>query len=85
MLCSEFKYLYTAVTRARNKLLLFDSNIDKRRHMFEYFKKLNLAEISYDRKGKTLVMIGKGIPVRLRAICRAWCICARKNRWLADL
>ena len=44
MLNSELKLLYTAVTRARSKLWIFDASDSKRAPMFHYFTKRNLVE-----------------------------------------
>ena len=44
MLNSELKLLYTAVTRARSKLWIFDASGDKRTPMFHYFTQRNLVE-----------------------------------------
>ncbi|XP_070208314.1 TPR and ankyrin repeat-containing protein 1-like [Littorina saxatilis] len=44
ILNSELKHLYTAVTRARANVYIFDEDEEKRRPMFEYFKRLQLAE-----------------------------------------
>lgn len=38
VLNSELKHLYTAVTRARVNVWIFDEDRDKRAPMFEYFK-----------------------------------------------
>jgi len=43
ILNSEFKNLYTAVTRARVNVWIFDENMDKRAPMFEYFKARKLT------------------------------------------
>ena len=48
MLNSELKLLYTAITRARSKLWIFDDSSDKRAPIFHYFMQRNLAEyLSY--------------------------------------
>lgn len=39
----ELKHLYTAVTRARINVWIFDEDLDKRAPMFEYFKARNLT------------------------------------------
>ena len=39
ILVLEFKYLYTAITRARAKVWLFDESEEARAPMFEYFQK----------------------------------------------
>jgi len=43
-LCNELKELYTAVTRARKKLIIFDQNTKKGDKIKEIWKKLNLLE-----------------------------------------
>jgi len=45
MLNSELKYLYTALTRARCNLWIYDSNADKRSPMFYYFHKRGLVRV----------------------------------------
>ena len=48
MLNSELKLLYTAITRARSKLWIFDDSSDKRAPMFCYFMQKSLVEyLSY--------------------------------------
>ena len=44
ILCSELKQLYTALTRARVNVWIYDEDTDKRGPMFEYFKALNLVK-----------------------------------------
>ncbi|XP_048238473.1 TPR and ankyrin repeat-containing protein 1-like [Haliotis rufescens] len=43
LLNSELKYLYTALTRARCNLWIYDEDTDKRAPMFEYFKARKLV------------------------------------------
>lgn len=43
VLNSELKHLYTAVTRARVNVWIFDEDQDKRAPMFEYFKARKLT------------------------------------------
>jgi hypothetical protein len=43
ILCSELKYLYTAVTRARANVWMFDDDLIKREPMFDYFRRLDLV------------------------------------------
>ena len=45
MLNSELKILYTALTRARCNLWIYDSNPDKRSAMFYYFQKRGLVKV----------------------------------------
>jgi len=45
MLNSELKYLYTALTRARCNLWIYDSNDEKRSPMFYYFRKRGLVRV----------------------------------------
>ena len=53
---SELKFLYTAITRARCNLWIYDSNPDKRAPMFYYFQKIDLVRVllpkaDSDKKG----------------------------------
>lgn len=43
ILNSELKQLYTALTRARVNVWIFDEDEESRKPMFEYFKALNLV------------------------------------------
>ena len=45
ILISEFKYLYTALTRARVNVWLFDESEEARAPMFEYFQKRGVVEV----------------------------------------
>ena len=45
VLNSELKYLYTAVTRARDNVWIFDEDANARAPMFEYFRACNLVEV----------------------------------------
>lgn len=45
VLNSEFKFLYTAITRARVNVWFFDEDDDARAPVFEYFQKLNLVRV----------------------------------------
>ncbi|CAD7695958.1 unnamed protein product [Ostreobium quekettii] len=45
LLCEELKHLYTAVTRAKNNLIIFDQNKAKRAPMFHYLARRGLARI----------------------------------------
>ena len=45
VLNSEFKYLYTAITRARVNVWLFDEDKESRAPVFEYFQRLGLVEV----------------------------------------
>ena len=45
LLNSELKKLYTAVTRARVNIWIYDEDIKKRAPMFEYFIKQNLVYV----------------------------------------
>ncbi|XP_070564892.1 LOW QUALITY PROTEIN: TPR and ankyrin repeat-containing protein 1-like [Ptychodera flava] len=45
VLNSELKYLYTAVTRARVNVWIFDEDREKRAPMFEYFRKRKLVQV----------------------------------------
>ena len=45
ILVSEFKYLYTAITRARANVWLFDESEEARGPMFEYFQKRGVVVV----------------------------------------
>ena len=45
VLNSEFKYLYTAITRARVNVWFFDENEEARAPVFEYFRRLKLVNV----------------------------------------
>ena len=45
VLNSEFKYLYTAITRARVNVWFFDEDEENRAPVFEYFQKLGLVKV----------------------------------------
>lgn len=45
-LCEELKLLYVALTRARNRVIIFDSSPDKRIPLFELLEKRNLARVA---------------------------------------
>ena len=51
ILNSELKHLYTAVTRARVNVWIFDQDADKRAPMFEYFKARKLVKFVSMRQG----------------------------------
>jgi hypothetical protein len=50
ILISEFKYLYTAVTRARVNVWLFDECEEARAPMFEYFQKRGVVDVKQVQK-----------------------------------
>ncbi|CAL1532828.1 unnamed protein product, partial [Lymnaea stagnalis] len=58
LLDTDLKQLYTAVTRARVNVWIFDEDTEKRAPMFEYFKALDLVKIlgggdtDHDNEGK---------------------------------
>ncbi|XP_077978099.1 TPR and ankyrin repeat-containing protein 1-like [Glandiceps talaboti] len=54
VLNSELKYLYTAVTRARVNVWIFDEEPDKRAPMFEYFRKRKLVQVVRLEKNDSL-------------------------------
>ncbi|KAM4028227.1 TPR and ankyrin repeat-containing protein 1 [Anomaloglossus baeobatrachus] len=54
MLNGELKQLYTAITRARVNLWIFDENHEKRAPAFEYFVKGNLVQVVQTDKNKDL-------------------------------
>ena len=45
VLNSELKHLYTAITRARVNIWIFDEDLDSRAPMFEYFKAHKLVTV----------------------------------------
>ena len=47
-LLDEFKCLYTAITRAKTTLWIYDSNSNKRLPMFDYWVKRKLVEVKHD-------------------------------------
>lgn len=44
LLCEELKQLYTALTRAKNNVIMFDSNMAKRAPFFNYLRRLGMAQ-----------------------------------------
>ncbi|CAJ0934458.1 unnamed protein product, partial [Ranitomeya imitator] len=54
MLNGELKQLYTAITRARVNLWIFDENHEKRAPAFDYFVKGNLVQVVQTDKNKDL-------------------------------
>ena len=50
ILISEFKFLYTALTRARVNVWLFDEDEEARAPMFEYFIKRAVVEVKRPQK-----------------------------------
>ena len=50
ILISEFKYLYTALTRARVNVWLFDESEEARAPMFEYFRKRGVVDVKQVQK-----------------------------------
>ncbi len=44
LLCEELKHLYTALTRAKNNVIMFDSNTAKRAPFFNYLRRLGMAQ-----------------------------------------
>ncbi len=49
VLISELKHLYTAVTRARVNVWVFDEDLEARAPMFEYFKAHGLVQVVQPR------------------------------------
>lgn len=45
IVCNELKQLYTAITRPRNKLIIFDDNLEKREIITQYWNKLELVDL----------------------------------------
>ena len=50
-LCADLKYLYTAVTRAKCNLWIYDSDKTKRLPMFDYWHKRGLVKVVSTTKG----------------------------------
>ena len=44
LLCEEYKQLYTAMTRAKNNIIIFDRNPRKHAPIFHYLRRLGLAQ-----------------------------------------
>ena len=44
LLCEELKHLYTALTRAKNNVVVFDSDVAKRAPFFNYLRCLGMAQ-----------------------------------------
>lgn len=57
MLNGELKQLYTAVTRARVNLWIFDEDRDKRAPTFKYFIKRKFVKVvkTDEKKGKVVL------------------------------
>ncbi|CAD8101190.1 unnamed protein product [Paramecium primaurelia] len=56
-LCNELKYLYVAATRAKNRLIIFDEQPDKRSKIQDLWQSLNLIQIldeSYFQNAKEM-------------------------------
>ena len=51
---SELKYLYTAITRAKCNLWIYDSNDDKRLPMFDYWLKRGLVKVVRSHDSNTV-------------------------------
>jgi len=47
-LCNELKELYTAVTRARKKLIIYDQNYQKGKFIKDLWRELDLVEFICD-------------------------------------
>ena len=45
MLCTELKQLYVAITRPKNRLIIYDDNRQNRKCVEEYWKKLDLVQV----------------------------------------
>ena len=44
-LCNELKQLYVALTRPRNRIIIYDDNIEKRAEIEKYWKQLSLVQV----------------------------------------
>ncbi|CAC5380295.1 TPR and ankyrin repeat-containing protein 1 [Mytilus coruscus] len=68
VLNSELKQLYTAITRARQNVWIFDENKEQRRPIFQYFEALHLVDVvaedkevkSFTRKSTPREWVDKG-------------------------
>ncbi|VDI43180.1 Hypothetical predicted protein [Mytilus galloprovincialis] len=68
VLNSELKQLYTAITRARQNVWIYDEDKEQRKPMFEYFQALHLVELveedkevkSFTRKSTPREWVDKG-------------------------
>ncbi|XP_062612431.1 TPR and ankyrin repeat-containing protein 1-like, partial [Saccostrea cucullata] len=56
VLNTELKHLYTAVTRARDHVWIFDADKEKRAPMFEYFRARNMAKNTTESKETGILM-----------------------------
>ncbi len=45
MVCNELKQLYVALTRPRNRIIIYDDNIEKRSAIEYYWKQLSLVQV----------------------------------------
>lgn len=54
LLCEELKHLYTALTRAKNNVVVFDRNTAKRAPFFNYLRRLGMAQ--YVSRSATLLL-----------------------------
>ncbi|XP_062596605.1 TPR and ankyrin repeat-containing protein 1-like [Saccostrea cucullata] len=52
VLCTELKVLYTAITRARSNVWVFDEDKESRAPMYEYFAARNLVDIRDDSSAR---------------------------------
>ena len=50
VLCEELKYLYVALTRARKRVFLFDSSLERRAPVFDFLAALGVAEEGLERQ-----------------------------------
>lgn len=59
MLNGELKQLYTAITRARVNLWIFDEDRDKRAPAFKYFIKREFVRVvkADEKKGKVILKL----------------------------
>ena len=78
VLNSELKHLYTALTRARVNVWIFDEDIDKRAPMFEYFKArklvkhLTVSEINEESKSHTCTVFAEFLKARYFQLYMSW-------------
>jgi hypothetical protein len=61
ILISEFKYLYTALTRARVNVWLFDESEEARAPMFEYFRKRGVVDVKQVQKTEDGIVSVEGM------------------------
>lgn len=67
LLCEELKHLYTAITRAKNNVVIFDQDERKRAPFYHYLHRCGLARVVK----KSLLEVDRAAPARQAVICRS--------------